>query len=73
MQSRPNGEIHLYHSVKGGAPPPGDGIRHRLSTDGGKTWGESTLVLSSALQPGTSPAETIAGEPIDVLFVCLLL
>lgn len=62
MQSRPGGEVHIYHSVKGGAPPPGDGIRHRVTTDKGKTWSESELVLSSTLQPGTNPAETIAGK-----------
>ena len=48
--------------VKGGAPPPGTGIRHRMSTDGGKTWGPSALVLSTTLQPGHEPAETIAGK-----------
>lgn len=61
MQSRP-GEVHLYHSVKGSALSPGPGIRHRMSTDCGRTWGTSRLVLSSALQPGTHPAETIAGK-----------
>lgn len=63
MQSRDGGkELHLYHSVKGGAPPPGDGIRHTLSTDNGRTWSESTLVLSTTLQPGHLPAESIAGK-----------
>ena len=63
MQSRNEGkELHLYHSVKGGAPPPGDGIRHVVSTDNGKTWSSSELVLSAALQPGHSPAESIAGK-----------
>jgi hypothetical protein len=33
-----------------------------MSTDAGKTWGESTLVLSTTLQPGHEPAETIAGK-----------
>lgn len=67
MQSRPGNEIHLYHSVKGGdccpAPTgPGDGIWHHLSTDGGKTWQNAQPVLSTKLQPGTSPAESIAGK-----------
>ena len=62
MQSRPGGEIHLYHSVKGSNVAPGSGIRHLLSTDAGQTWGNSTLVLSGKMQPGTSPAETIAGK-----------
>ena len=62
METRPGGEVHVYHSVKGGAPPPGPGIRHRMSTDRGETWGNSTLVLSRTLQPGTYPAETIAGR-----------
>ena len=67
MQSWPgdaskHGEIHLYHSVKGGAPAPGAGIRHRASTDGGHAWGPSELVLTTTLQPGTEPAETIAGK-----------
>jgi hypothetical protein len=62
METRPGGEIHIYHSLKGGAPPPGPGIRHMMSSDRGKTWGNSTLVLSTTLQPGTYPAETIAGR-----------
>ena len=53
---------HVHIQVKGGAPPPGTGIRHRMSTDGGKTWGPSALVLSATLQPGHEPAETIAGK-----------
>ena len=55
MQSRPDG-VHLYHSVKGGAPPPGDGIRHRMSKDNGKTWSASKLVLTPELQPGACHA-----------------
>eukprot|EP00947_MAST-08B_sp_MAST-8B-sp1_P000881 g881.t1 len=54
--------LHLYHSVKGSNVAPGDGIRHLLSTDGGRTFTNSTLVLSTALQPGTRPAESIAGK-----------
>jgi hypothetical protein len=62
MQSRPGGEVHIYHSVKGSNVAPGDGIRHRMSTDAGKSWGNSSLVLSSRLQPGHEPAESIAGK-----------
>ena len=58
----------LYSQVKGGAPPPGDGIRHRMSKDGGMTWGPSTLVLSQKLQPGHNPAETIAGKFFPSLY-----
>jgi hypothetical protein len=68
MQSRPGGEIHIYHSVKGGAPPPGTGIRHRMSKDSGLTWSKSSLVLSAAQQPGHSPTETIAGKFFPSLF-----
>ena len=32
------------------------------TVDGGRSWGESTLVLTTALQPGHVPAETIAGK-----------
>jgi hypothetical protein len=35
---------------------------------GGKTWGNSTLVLSTKLQPGHSPAESIAGKFFPSLF-----
>ena len=50
MQSRPDG-VHLYHSVKGsnsaaGCDNKGTCIRHRMTKDGGKTWGESTIVLT---------------------------
>eukprot|EP00937_MAST-01D_sp_MAST-1D-sp2_P005452 g5452.t1 len=61
MQSRADG-VHLYHSVKGSNVAPGNGIRHRMTTDGGDTWSNSTLVLSTTLQPGTNPAESIAGK-----------
>lgn len=61
MQSRPDG-VHLYHSVKGSDVAPGDGIRHRASSDGGKTWSASKVVLSTRLQPGHVPAETILGK-----------
>ena len=61
MQSRPDG-VHLYHSVKGSTAAPGDGIRHRVTRDAGRSWSESTLVLSTRLQPGHIPAETIAGS-----------
>ena len=61
MQSRPDG-VHIYHSVKGGCTPPGCGIRHRVSTDNGRSWSNSTLVLSATLQPGHEPAESIAGK-----------
>lgn len=54
MQTRPDG-VHLYHSVKGSNVAPGSGIRHRMSTDGGKSWGQSELVLSGKMQPGTLP------------------
>ena len=60
MQTRPDG-VHLYHSVKGNSHG-GDGIRHRMTGDGGRTWTPSTMVLSTALQPGHVPAETIAGK-----------
>ena len=38
MQSRPGGEMHIYHSVKGSGvgKHDRDGIRHRMSSDGGK-------------------------------------
>ena len=62
MQARPGGEVHLYHSVKGSTAAPGDGIRHRVTLDAGRSWSESTLVLSTRLQPGHIPAETIAGR-----------
>ena len=61
MQARPGGAVHLYHSVKGSTTAPGDGIRHRVTRDAGRSWSESTLVLSTRLQPGHVPAETIAG------------
>lgn len=61
MQSRPDGKIHLYHSVKGRKVPPGSGIRHRVTTDAGLSWSPSELVLSTTLQPGTTPAESILG------------
>ena len=67
MQSRPDG-VHLYHSVKGSNIKPGSGIRHRMSSDSGKTWSESKLVLSSTMQPSTNPAETIAGKFFPSLF-----
>ena len=35
MQSRPGGEVHLYHSVKGSHAATGEGIRHTVSTDAG--------------------------------------
>ena len=65
MQSRPGGEIHIYHSVKGSNVRPGDGIRHRVSTDNGQSFGNSTLVLSTTLTPApghAAPAESIAGK-----------
>ena len=62
LQSRPGGEVHIYHSVKGSPVTGTPGIRHRMSTDSGRSWGTSTLVLSTALQPGTNPLETIAGR-----------
>ena len=67
MQSWPGdaakrGGIHIYHSVKGSSDANNNGIRHRVSTDGGKTWGRSELVLTTGLQPGTDPAESIAGK-----------
>lgn len=67
MQSWPgdaskHGEMHIYHSVKGSSNALDNGIRHRASSDGGKTWGTSTLVLTTGLQPGTDPAESIAGK-----------
>ena len=70
MQSCPGGEIHIYHSVKGSGTGKydRDGIRHRVSSDGGKTWGASTLVLSLGLQPGHEPAESIAGKFFPSLF-----
>ena len=34
----------------------------QVSADNGKTWSQSTLVLSTTLQPGTNPAESIAGK-----------
>jgi hypothetical protein len=52
----------VYHSVKGSSIANNNGIRHRVSTDGGKTWGTSELVLTTGLQPGTDPAESIAGK-----------
>ena len=61
MQSR-GGAVHLYHSVKGSNVPPGNGIRHLVSTDGGHSWLNSTLVLSEKLQPGHNPMESIAGK-----------
>jgi hypothetical protein len=67
MQTRPDG-VHLYHSVKGSNIKPGSGIRHRMSSDAGKTWSESKLVLSSKMQPPTNPAETIAGKFFPSLF-----
>ena len=55
MQSRPDG-VHLYHSVKGtnisqgcggsGSPPFPTCIRHRVTADGGRTWSDSTVVLT---------------------------
>lgn len=66
MQSRPDG-VHIYHSVKGSNVAPGDGIRHRMSSDGGKTWGASALVLSTKLQPGHVPAESILGKYFPTL------
>lgn len=62
MQTRPDNTVHIYHSVKGSNVAPGDGIRHRASSDNGKTWSESKLVLSTTLQPGHEPAESIAGK-----------
>lgn len=57
-----HGEVHIYHSVKGSSNANDNGIRHRVSRDGGKTWGASELVLTTGLQPGTDPAESIAGK-----------
>ena len=54
--------MHIYHSVKGSSNANDNGIRHRVSTDGGETWGTSELVLTTGLQPGTDPAESIAGK-----------
>lgn len=70
MQSRPGGELHIYHSVKGSGvgKHDRDGIRHRKSSDGGRTWGASTMVLSAGLQPGHEPAESIAGKFFPHLF-----
>jgi len=61
MQTRPDG-VHLYHSVKGSNVAPGSGIRHCMTRDNGKTWSNSTMVLSTTMDPGTQPAETIAGK-----------
>lgn len=50
MQSRPHGEVHLYHSVKGTATE-GKGlaaIHHTMTKDGGKTWSESQRVIVNA-------------------------
>jgi hypothetical protein len=33
-----------------------------MTADAGKTWSNSTMVLSTTMQPGTVPAETIAGK-----------
>eukprot|EP01047_Picozoa_sp_COSAG01_P022221 COSAG01_NODE_1313_length_10770_cov_14.047887_7_plen_228_part_00 len=55
MQTRPDG-VHLYHSVKGSNVAPGSGIRHRMTTNGGKSWSESKMVLSTHMQPSTDPA-----------------
>ena len=66
MQSRP-GEVHIYHSVKGSGQGKHDrdGIRHRSSTTSGKSWSNSSMVLSTGLTPapgGGAPAESIAGK-----------
>merc|ERR1712166_268070 len=62
-----HGEIHIYHSVKGSTSPT-NGIRHRVSTTNGKSWEASELVLTTTLQPGTLPAESIAGKYFPSLF-----
>ena len=62
-----HGEIHIYHSVKGSTSTT-NGIRHRVSTTNGKSWEASELVLTTTLQPGTLPAESIAGKYFPSLF-----
>jgi hypothetical protein len=70
MQTRPDG-VHLYHSVKGSNVAPGSGIRHRMTTNGGESWSESKMVLSTHMQPSTDPAgvdSSPAWPPHDSLF-----
>lgn len=66
MQARPDGEIHLYHSVKGNYAryPHGGAIVHHVTKDAGKTWSEGTVVLEVESN-GTGTVlcvETIAGK-----------
>mgnify|MGYP007087655870 CR=1 FL=1 len=56
--------------MKGGAPPPGDGIRHRMSMDGGRTWGNSTLVLTGKLQASHSTAKRMPLRDVSLLSAC---
>ena len=35
---------------------------HRMTNDSGRSWSTSSMVLSTSMQPGHVPAETIAGK-----------
>eukprot|EP00039_Didymoeca_costata_P006854 m.94066 g.94066 ORF g.94066 m.94066 type:complete len:180 (-) comp13425_c0_seq1:54-593(-) len=64
MQSLPNGEMHLYHSVKSSniavncSPPVADNcIVHHKSVDNGQTWSNATVVTARK-----GMMESIAGK-----------